>query len=173
MKKIIVALVAIVIGVAAHAAAIQWTASAIALPEGGSATSITAYLISTDTLAYDQAAATFAGGDFSALSGAIMSTSGIAVGTTAARIGKTAGNYNAGDVVSAYTVFVNSDQTAFIVSSKVITATAATLGNMNFGFGTQAGNAWQSAGTGTPEPTSGLLLLLGGAMLALRRKQKK
>ena len=29
-----------------------------------------------------------------------------------------------------------------------------------------------SSGGGVPEPTSGLLLLVGGAMLALRRKQK-
>ena len=31
---------------------------------------------------------------------------------------------------------------------------------------------WKSYGTGVPEPTSGLLLLVGGAMLALRRKQR-
>ena len=30
-----------------------------------------------------------------------------------------------------------------------------------------------SEASGTPEPTSGMLLLLGGAMLALRRKQRK
>lgn len=34
-----------------------------------------------------------------------------------------------------------------------------------------SGTGWTEA-AGTPEPTSGLLLLLGGAMLALRRKQK-
>lgn len=32
--------------------------------------------------------------------------------------------------------------------------------------------AIHTASTGAPEPTSGLLLLVGGAMLALRRKQK-
>lgn len=31
---------------------------------------------------------------------------------------------------------------------------------------------WKSYGTNVPEPTSGLLLLVGGAMLALRRKQR-
>lgn len=31
---------------------------------------------------------------------------------------------------------------------------------------------WATPGGGVPEPTSGLLLLVGGAMLALRRKQK-
>ena len=35
-----------------------------------------------------------------------------------------------------------------------------------------AGWATPSSGGGVPEPTSGLLLLVGGAMLALRRKQK-
>jgi hypothetical protein len=33
-------------------------------------------------------------------------------------------------------------------------------------------NTFADAPTDVPEPTSGLLLLVGGAMLALRRKQK-
>ena len=44
---------------------------------------------------------------------------------------------------------------------------AATTGNADLGFGSQAGQTWQSV----PEPTSGLLLLLGMAGLALCRKR--
>ena len=47
----------------------------------------------------------------------------------------------------------------------VTTANFTTLGIMS--------SSKFSEATGTPEPTSGMLLLLGGAMLALRRKQKK
>ena len=42
---------------------------------------------------------------------------------------------------------------------------------MNFKTSIEAAGGWP-AGEGAPEPTSGLLLLVGGAMLALRRKQK-
>ena len=64
------------------------------------------------------------------------------------------------------------------------TATASqTLANdatsKTFSFGNQATNLSANnvaigggGGGGVPEPTSGLLLLVGGAMLALRRKQK-
>ena len=33
------------------------------------------------------------------------------------------------------------------------------------------GAGWTKSGGGVPEPTSGLLLVLGGAMLALRRRR--
>ena len=42
----------------------------------------------------------------------------------------------------------------------------------NFDTVTQAGWESLSGGGGAPEPTSGLLLLIGGSLLALRRKQK-
>jgi len=52
------------------------------------------------------------------------------------------------------------------VSLKTIESKAASVTfNMN-------NSTWDYTPAGTPEPTSGLLLLLGGAMLALRRKQK-
>ena len=73
---------------------------------------------------------------------------------------------------------------AVISGASTLTKTiAATTASMQFVAGNQSSvlnNAdnWKSFGTGgggggdIPEPTSGLLLLVGGAMLALRRKQK-
>ena len=40
-----------------------------------------------------------------------------------------------------------------------------------FHFGSQANNTWYAIGTAIPEPTSGLLLVLGMATLALKRKR--
>ena len=61
--------------------------------------------------------------------------------------------------------------------TKTVSATAATV---SFSAGNASSilnnaNNWKSFGTGgggIPEPTSGLLLLVGAGMLALRRKQK-
>jgi len=86
-----------------------------------------------------------------------------------------------GDTVNLYYVIVNGDQFA------TTTPYNATAGVYDISSGDSPVNATSVSGTGltytafsgggeptgdTPEPTSGLLLLVGGAMLALRRKQK-
>ena len=53
--------------------------------------------------------------------------------------------------------------------------TKATVSNVSKNWGGTGGAAltqWSGGGSDVPEPTSGLLLVLGGAMLALRRKRK-
>jgi len=75
-----------------------------------------------------------------------------------------------------------SGKTNYALLSGIATQTlniGSTTAIASFGTGGQAtfwNNAanWKSYGPtgGVPEPTSGLLLLVGGAMLALRRKQK-
>ena len=74
------------------------------------------------------------------------------------------------------------DASNYVVLSGAATQTqtfTASAAKVTFGAGnvsTTVNNAanWKSFGKGggVPEPTSGLLLLVGGAMLALRRKQK-
>lgn len=76
------------------------------------------------------------------------------------------------------TVLVQGDQ--FLVTSTVTATTsdADTVREATFTYAdVQSSTAgWGTGGGGgggdTPEPTSGILLLVGGAMLALRRKQK-
>lgn len=52
-----------------------------------------------------------------------------------------------------------------------IYTTADAEGTKTFNFGSQANNTWYAIGTAIPEPTSGLLLVLGMATLALKRKR--
>ena len=52
-----------------------------------------------------------------------------------------------------------------------IYTTADAEGTKTFNFGSQANNTWYAIGTAIPEPTSGLLLVLGMTTLALKRKR--
>ncbi len=107
---------------------------------------------------------------------------------TTAASGKT---LDAGTYTSFFVVFdaaspaSGSAKYAVVSGATGLTKTiAATTANVTFAGGNASSilnNAdnWKSFGTGSggggegvPEPTSGILLLVGGAMLALRRKQK-
>ena len=70
-------------------------------------------------------------------------------------------------------LYVNGDLSQYIMSDIVNgkTSDAETIRDVNFSQTSVGGVGWKSS-SGVPEPTSGLLLLVGGAMLALRRKQK-
>ena len=109
-----------------------------------------------------------------------------AVGKTAGILGAPAYNYTFGDTVSNGDVLsvvlkMTVDGQAYELDTGLtmtITATddggsdafnnTATWGSSSIGGST----GWAKAGGDVPEPTSGLLLLVGAGMLALRRKQK-
>ncbi len=87
----------------------------------------------------------------------------------------------ANDSYSFYAVIYNADTVAdatyYIVSDVKSGAIPAGGQNQTLAFGnmalTSTANTWRnSSWQSVPEPTSGLLLLVGGALLALRRKQK-
>ena len=84
---------------------------------------------------------------------------------------------------SVYYVVVSADGSTFDVTSVAnMAASVYDPGNQESSPGantslssssiTSSGNSFGGGGGDVPEPTSGLLLLVGGAMLALRRKQK-
>ena len=98
---------------------------------------------------------------------------------------------NAGAVTKTATTFENSSLEAgtgynfyfvieeggktFTSDTKTLVAQATATVTVNFGnmaTATQDSSNWVGGGGDVPEPTSGLLLLVGGALLALRRKQK-
>ena len=180
MKKMIM-LAAIAMGIAVHAASVTWTAQNIVPASADdNVTSYMAYII--DNSAYAQSDVTkdtlAAAVGAAAYSSAVVATSSTAT-TGKVNTTKFTDSYASGDKPSYYMVVIDgssaADATGFMITApKSATVTAA--GGLTMGFGnmaTAAVGGWQEGpGAGTPEPTSGLLLLLGGAMLALRRKQK-
>ena len=182
MKKLITVLVAFAMAVAAQAATVEWTAANIApATAGDDMTGYMAYII--DDSAY--AASGLSKDTLSAaVSAAAYSTAVVATSSTATTGKLPSGvkftdGYASGESASYYMVVINGSDAA-TATGYLYTApksgTVTSAGGLKMAFGSMAANAvggWQEGpGAGTPEPTSGLLLLLGGAMLALRRKQK-
>ena len=151
--------VAIVAGVAANAASFKWSAANIYASNGTDKytgeVSLYAYLSSADAstaVLVDTATATSAGA---------------VTATTFSDDSLVGGNY--------YNFFFTIEDngktfTSAVASDKIAQATGTTT----FSFGnmaTQTQNASNRAGSAVPEPTSGLLMLLGMAGLALRRRR--
>lgn len=175
MKKIMIALAAIALAVSANAAAMKWNTGKLMMVDAdGAYTSTTLfagksgvtdfvmniYLYDTDgtTLLETVTKTAAPTAPTSALSGTFEtavengSTYYVAIDATA--------NFGNG---SAQT-FLNTDKAAVAVG-----ATGDGLANLtSMGVISSTGTQWSAV----PEPTSGLLLLLGVAGLALRRKQK-
>ena len=176
MKKIMIALAAIATATVVNAAACSWTGAAIALRSGETATQYTMYLLDASVTSASDMATLLSAGDTSKLAAAtVETTTGIAVGTTAARWSKTGfGNFTAGNEYTFYTVIFNNavaDADAYMITAEK-TATAPDSGSLAMAFGTQASNTWnEMSSSSVPEPTSRLLLLLGVAGLALKRKR--
>ena len=185
MKKIMIALAAVALAVSAEAAAFTWKSyTGQAVYEAGTSTQLggaTAYLF--DSSVVSQTAlltALFAEGedkksitDFTALSSA-KTTSGGAISST---------SFEAGDVgttINAYFAIVDGDN---VFISTTASATGQETGAAQFQFkgisspskaeAIEFSGAATSAGwyTAVPEPTSGLLMLVGLAGLALRRRR--
>ncbi len=85
--------------------------------------------------------------------------------------------YAEGKDYTFYSVIVNADSSYYLKTGDITDSTASPTDAivMTWDKNSISGLTWTSTGGGTtdvPEPTSGLLLLVGGALLALRRKQK-
>ena len=180
MKKLIIVAVAAMVGFAANAAAVDWkTSTALYDGTGGSTTqSGTAYLVLSTYTQATLLGDLRDGKDFATL----MTANSIKSGTLGSN-GKFASTISfdygtAGNTLSAYTAVLVGDN---IYLSATKEALLQDVGNASMGFtlGTNSKNApldtaFSAAGwytTSVPEPTSGLMLLLGVAGLALKRKR--
>ena len=178
MKKLMFMLAAAAMAVSVHAASVTWGSGALYNASGSKvADSVTVYVYLIDKDTYNGLTDVWAtyGDDVKA------------GGTTAA--GKnTTGKYTHRASVSAPkdTATANTTYYAVIIATygtgddmmyyaEKASATTGDDGNASYSFGagtiasqTAAASAWSSAGS-VPEPTSGLLMLVGLAGLALRR----
>ena len=172
MKKIIIGVCAVMLGIAAQAATVNWSANAIqSSPDNAVAAGWLVQIYSSDVVySYDAANAgtitTWASGSTVA-AGTTFRASGSSTqdnGTTTAYY---AVIYDATTIDGAKNYFVTSVKSGSISANG--SDKSLSFGNMTSTSTTSAfyGNSWQAV----PEPTSGLLLMLGVAGLALKRKR--
>ena len=175
--------------VAANAATFSWKTSTTGkIYEAGSTTttltSATAYLFDAGKVTQAAVLAAFNDDKFSTL--AYADSTSVASGAISAKTFDVPSGYSSGDNFTAYFAVVVDD--SIYIAPTVTVATPSTGDkSMNFnaktssqgaliteyeGFGSAGWYAKSSGGTEPiPEPTSGILLLLGMAGLALRRKR--
>ena len=184
MKKIMIALAAVSMAVAAHAASAPWKATITNIYTGNSTDKFagSVYIMDAALYSMEDVYNNFAKSE-GAWTAATLGTSAAATITAAngAAANKTFEYGTGGSNYDFYAVVVNGDNLYFsnLLEDKAAStsATATTLA-----FGTQAAGSklpatagFQGAGAwsavAVPEPTSGLLMLVGLAGLALRRKR--
>ncbi len=185
MKKLIVFGLAAIAAVAANAAAFQWSLNNVQKVGDASSVGAKAYLIDSSVVSRDAMIAALTANDTSKIAGAaiLTDTATIAQGTLGlSRINVTQGTASSTkETYSAYTVLLDGDLSSaknFIVTSEIANkanpgyippgSTEPGIGNVGMAFGSQAGVAWTAM---APEPTSGLLMLVGLGALALRRRK--
>ena len=171
MKKLVMMLALALAVVSAKAASVDWTVNGAAAQDG-----YTVYLLAT------------APGDYANVSALAAAAVGSATIVKSGRTYTSGPQQAIGDSVTKdatfyYAIVSGADATSFNyveasgLAAKVYDPAAqeSSPGNFNSISAAQiaAGTKADFGGGGdVPEPTSGLLLLVGGAMLALRRKQK-
>lgn len=181
MKKLMIAVVAACAAALAQAAAVDWSANAVCDPvataaagKNTPASGWLGYVIMASD--YETVTTDLAKGSTDSLVAAAVGQVKTTTSKGGFSTGTATGNVAAG-AQEFYLVILNSgslsDATSFVTSSKTTATIDASL-DTTIGFGSMAAitkstASWTSMSV--PEPTSGLLLLLGMAGLALKRKR--
>ena len=190
MKKQMIAACAVAFAAAAHAASCNWSGTGVTTAgakDGPTAWGI--YLIDSAKLSQTQLATLITSTDAgakdalsAAISGAtVLTAAGTAQGTAAGRwapgVKALPADYTQGNEVTFYTLILDQggvqDKGAYFLT-QTFSGTVSDSTALGMTFGAQTGKSWTAydlTAEPVPEPTSGLLLLLGIAGLALRRKQ--
>ena len=183
MKKLMMALVTGLLVAEANAASVSWQAAKGYLYDGAGdsaakITSGTAYLVLSSYSQGDLVSAFATANGDAATTLATISTLGTGTIGSNARISGTA-TTSATDSITTYFVVFNDDKmyisdTATSLYDGLMQEHSVAFGTMSASSKTtlQASDGYSTAGWyAVPEPTSGLLMLLGMAGLALRRKR--
>ncbi len=194
MKKLIIALGAVAVAATLNAAAVSWSTGLIKAPASAEGTAIGSTVFGnvvnsswTATIYFysDSACSTLVKTDTATVTiGATTSTRTASTGATYSAmtgLGKNAVTYSDLEYSTTYYYKImlegtTADYTASITSANAgsfttganATASATAAGSKISGWTTQS---YDSVVAAVPEPTSGLLLLLGMAGLALKRKR--
>ncbi len=176
MKKIVIGLTVVLMTVVSYAASVNWSLAMVsAQSEGQDVSKYTAYLVDS-SVSVDTFFSNLASGKTDGISATKtltkFGTSGTGMITGLVATDATTGKaFTDGKTYSFYSIILNGDAsnaTHYIATTTMSDSGSGSTDVITMIFGSQNGATWQPI----PEPTSGLLLLVGGALLALRRKQK-
>ena len=175
MKKLLVAAAIALVAIASEAASVNWSINNIqSSPNVSAAAGWLVQVFDSGTVySFDSAKA----GTISVLDSAYSIASGTIIRASGSKDG-----YSAGDAVNIYAVIYDAaniaDAKNYIVSDVLSKSINATGSDLNASFGNMASTASTNmfrnstyTAAAVPEPTSGPLLLLGMAGLALKRKR--
>ena len=178
MKKLMMLAGAMLASLTVSAASVTWSSGTITLQGGTQAGKgdVTAYLFELTQTQYDALTADKVYDTYKdSLASADATKSSTSKG--AANLAGKTDTYGSGDTAYAAILYVskNGDYAIGNLASYTFTSSMdAEVANLSIYEGGKAANgpiSWAST-TSVPEPTSGLLLLVGAGMLALRRKRK-
>ena len=174
MKKLMIALAAVAMAFASQAASTDWKLSAVDAAHNG----WMCYVMAGDTAATSFASLADITGN-AAGSGKVTGSMTRAASGSATSDAFVAGATTTSGSASYYYVIVNPDEDSYQIGKVITTANVydatkqqSSPGQVTTTFTNASfGDAKQFGASPVPEPTSGLLLLLGVAGLALKRKR--